>query len=580
MERSPDLGDITSHESIADIDYEALVSASPDVRVVTSELGAFRYVSPGCFELFGWAPDDLEGRGEDEFAHLDDVPSLHASRSELAVGAEHTTATYRFLCRDGSYRWTESRSRRVDRDGSTLVLSALRDVSERHQLTLALKHEASTDPLTGVANRTVLMDRLRQGLRRMERGNGVLAVLYVDLDRFKVVNDSLGHRVGDAILLKMAERLLHHIRPADTLARLGGDEFVIVAENMMDQAAATDLARRIIEAGREPFRVGMEEFECTLSVGVASTTDSQRAAEDLLREADLALYRAKDRGRDRAEVFDEELQTKAVSRLVTERMLRRALDEGGLVVEYQPIIDLCTGGAVGSEALVRMRDPNTRGLLQPDAFLDVAEESGLLITMDERVLADAITQVSGWRIRLADTQFTEVAINVTARHLADVGFQRSVVEQLAAHGVAPDNLQLEVTERVLMEASNSAITGLRGLRDAGVQVGLDDFGTGYSSLAYLRQFPLDFVKIDKSFIDDMERDAGNVAIVAAIISLSHALELTVVAEGVETEQQLRILEDLDCDRAQGFLFAKSAEPAAIDRLVRAGPNPSFHAAAV
>ena len=299
-----------------------------------------------------------------------------------------------------------------------------------------------------------------------------------------------------------------------------------------------------------------------------------------MREADLALYRAKDRGRDRAEIFDEELQTKAISRLVTERMLRRALDEGGLVVEYQPIIDLCTGSAVGSEALVRMRDPNTLGLLQPDSFLDVAEESGLLIAMDERVLSDAIRQVSGWRTRLADTHFTEVAINVTARHLADVGFQRSVVEQLATHGVAPESLQLEVTERVLMEASNSAITGLRGLRDAGVQVGLDDFGTGYSSLAYLRQFPLDFVKIDKSFIDGVESDSGNLAIVAAIISLSHALELTVVAEGVETERQLRILEDLDCDRAQGFLFAKSTDPAAIDRLVRAGPSPAFHAAAV
>ena len=196
-----------------------------------------------------------------------------------------------------------------------------------------------------------------------------------------------------------------------------------MAENMVDEATAVELAQRIIEAGREPFRVGPEEFVCTLSVGVASTADSQRAAEDLLREADLALYRAKDRGRDRAEIFDEELQTKAVGRLVTERMLRRALDEGGLVVEYQPIIDLRTGAAVGSEALVRMRDPNTQGLLQPSAFLDVAEESGLLIAMDERVLADAVMQVSGWRRRLAGTQFVEVAINVTARHLADVGFQ-------------------------------------------------------------------------------------------------------------------------------------------------------------
>jgi diguanylate cyclase (GGDEF)-like protein/PAS domain S-box-containing protein len=562
------------------LDYRSLVLESPDVHIVTSEYGVFRYVSPGCLDQFGWTPSDLEGRYEAEFAHLDDVVALHSSREELSAGAEHATATFRFRCRDGSYRWTETRSRHVERGGSALVLSSLRDVSERQQLTMALQHEASTDPLTGVANRTVLMDRLRQGLRRMERNNGVLAVMYVDLDRFKVVNDSLGHRVGDAILLKMAERLLHHIRPSDTLARLGGDEFVIVAENMVDERAASELAKRIIEAGREPFRVGMEEFVCTLSVGVASTADSQRAAEDLLREADLALYRAKDRGRDRAEVFDEELQTKAVGRLVVERMLRRALDEGGLVIEYQPIVDLCTGALVGSEALVRMRDPNTSGLLQPDSFLDVAEETGLLIAMDERVLADAIKQVSGWRARLADTQYTEVAINVTARHLADVGFQRSVVDQLAAYEVSPCFLQLEVTERVLMEASNSAITGLRGLRDAGVQVGLDDFGTGYSSLAYLRQFPLDFVKIDKSFIDEVDRDPGSLAIVAAIISLAHALELNVVAEGVETATQLRILEDLDCDRAQGFLFAASVEPDAIDALVHSGPNPVFESVAI
>jgi diguanylate cyclase (GGDEF)-like protein/PAS domain S-box-containing protein len=568
-----------THSSGA-VDYQSLVLTSPDVHTVTSEYGVLRYVSPGCKDLFGWEADHLVGRHEDEFVHLDDVAALHASREQLERGAEHTAATFRFRCRDGSYSWTELRSRRVDGDGSWLVVSALRDVSEHQQLTMALKHEASTDPLTGVANRTVLMDRLRQGLRRMERGNGVLVVLYVDLDRFKVVNDSLGHRIGDAILLKMAERLLHHIRPSDTLARLGGDEFVIVAENMADEHAATELARRIIEAGRQPFQVGMEEFICTLSVGVASTVDSQRAAEDLLREADLALYRAKDRGRDRAEVFDDELQTKAVGRLVIERMLRRALDEGGLVVEYQPIIDLCTGALVGSEALVRMRDPNTSGLLQPEVFLDVAEETGLLIAMDERVLADAIKQVSGWSTRLAGTQFADVAINVTARHLADVGFQKSVVEQLNAFGVDPGNLQLEVTERVLMEASNSAITGLRSLRDLGVQVGLDDFGTGYSSLAYLRQFPLDFVKIDKSFIDNLEFDPGSLAIVAAIISLAHALELTVVAEGVETRPQLRILEDLDCDRAQGFLFARSVDPLAIDELVHSGPNPAFAATAV
>lgn len=552
-------------------DYGSLVADSADLNTVTSLDGVYLYVSPACRRLFGWDQADLQGHHEDDFVHPHDLPSLRAARAALA-DAEFVSSRYRFMCRDGSGRWTETTSRRVDVHGSPLVLSAVRDITERQALTMSLERQAFTDPLTGVANRTVLMDRLQQGLRRLGRSAGVLAVLYLDLDRFKVVNDSLGHQVGDAVLVQMAERLAHHLRPADTLARLGGDEFVIVAEALPDENGAIELGRRVIEAGREPFRFGDEDFVCTISVGVACTSDSQRGAEDLLGEADLALYRAKDRGRDRAEVFDEELRTTAVARLVTERMLRRALDDGRLVVEYQPIIDLRTGGPVGVEALVRISDPE-RGLLQPESFLEVAEATGLLIAMDEQVLADAVKQASVWHSRMGGTGFAEVAVNVTGRHLADVGFQRAVIEQLDYHGVAHHDLQIEVTERVLLEASHSAMTGLRALRDAGVQVGLDDFGTGYSSLAYLRQFPLDFVKIDRSFICDLERDDGGRAILAAIISIAHALHLTVVAEGVETEGQLRILEALGCDRGQGFLFAASAAPSAIDALVIAGPKP-------
>ncbi|MFZ0666559.1 MAG: bifunctional diguanylate cyclase/phosphodiesterase, partial [Acidimicrobiales bacterium] len=385
----------------------------------------------------------------------------------------------------------------------------------------------------------------------------------------KVVNDSLGHSVGDAVLAQMAERLLHHLRPADTLARLGGDEFVIVAEGLANEQGAIDLSNRIIEAGRKPFRLGDEEFICTVSVGVACTLDSQNGAGELLGQADLALYRAKDRGRDRAELFDEELRTRAVGRLAIERVLRGALDNHGLIIQYQPIVDLRSQHVVGAEALLRVSDPE-RGLLQPDAFLEVAEETGLLISMDEQVLADAVHQVDGWHTRLRGSDFVEVAINVTARHLADIGFQRSIIERLDDYSVDHHDLQIEVTERVLLEASNSAITGLRALRDAGVQVGLDDFGTGYSSLAYLRQFPLDFVKIDRSFISDVERSEDQRAIIAAIIGLSHALHLIVIAEGIETPGQLGILEDLECDRAQGFLFSESIAPHALDELVMAG----------
>ena len=477
--------------------------------------------------------------------------------------------SYRFLCRDGASRWTETTARRVDLGGAEMVVSTVRDITERQALVLSLERQAFTDPLTGVANRTVLMDRIRQGLRRLGRGSGVLTVLYLDLDRFKVVNDSLGHRVGDAVLLQMAERLAHHLRPADTLARLGGDEFVIVAEGLVDEQGAVELGRRVIEAGRQPFHVGGESFVCTVSVGVACTSDSQRGVQDLLGEADLALYRAKDRGRDRAEVFDEELRSTAVGRLATERLLRRALDDARLVVEYQPIVDVRTGDVISAEALMRIRDPEG-GLLLPESFLGVAEETGLLIGMDEQVLADAVKQAAAWRSGLGRAAPVKVAINVTARHLADVGFQETVIERLDQHGVAHQDLQIEITERVLLEASNSAMTGLRALRAAGVQVGLDDFGTGYSSLAYLRQFPLDFVKIDKSFIHGLERHPAERAVVGAVIELCHALGLVVVAEGVETEGELRILERFLCDRAQGFLFAASGDPGTIHDLVSTG----------
>ena len=412
------------------------------------------------------------------------------------------------------------------------------------------------------------MDRLQQGLRRLARNPGrLLVVLYLDLDRFKVINDSLGHHIGDDVLLKMAERLTSHLRPADTLARLGGDEFVLVAEGVTNEAAAIALANRVIEDGRRPFRVDGDEFSCTMSIGVACTADSQHNAEALLSEADLALYRAKDRGRDQVAVFDEELRTTAVYRLATERMVRRALDEGRIVVEYQPIVDIKTGHPVGAEALVRIRDleqrPNAAGLV-----LGVAEETGLLITIDEVVLADAVKQAAAWRARLG-AKFAGVAVNVTARHLADSEFRHAIFDQLEANGVPPGDLQIEVTEQVLMEASNSAMTGLRALRDLGVTVGLDDFGTRYSSLAYLRQFPLDFVKIDKSFVDDIVIDPKVRAIAGAIIVLSHALDLTVVAEGVELPSQGQVLIDLGCDRAQGFLYAGSGAPEQIEDLVLA-----------
>ena len=300
--------------------------------------------------------------------------------------------------------------------------------------------------------------------------------------------------------------------------------------------------------------------------------DASHGAERLLQEADLALYRAKDRGRDRAEVFDEELRTTAVGRLGTERMVRRAIAEQRLRVQYQPIFDVQSGHLVRAEALVRIFEPPD-GLLEPAAFLEVAEEAGLLTTIDAWVLGEAVRQGAAWHARFGANGFSGVGVNVTARHMADAGLATDVIETLNANRLPPDQLQVEVTERVLMEASNSAMTGLRALRTAGVLVGLDDFGTGYSSLAYLRQFPLDFVKIDRSFVQGLTATPGEDAIVAAIIDLSHALGLIVVAEGVETPGQVDSLRSLGCDLAQGFLLGRPGSPQAMDALIFEGATP-------
>jgi diguanylate cyclase (GGDEF)-like protein/PAS domain S-box-containing protein len=551
------------------IDYPDIVSASGDLSTVVDLAGRYLYCSAASQDMFGWRPNELIGMCEDDLVHPDDVSTLRASRSARTL-LKPVTVCYRYRCKDGSYRWVEATSRHATKRGPEVVVNTVRDITERQMQTASLELRATTDPLTGVANRTVLMDRLHQGLRRLGRSQGMLAVLYLDLDHFKVINDSLGHRIGDDVLLKIAERLTHHLRPADTLARLGGDEFVLVAEGVTDEAAAITLANRIIEDGRRPFRLDGDEFSCTMSIGVACTADSQRNGVELLSEADLALYRAKDKGRDRVAVFDEELRTTAVERMVTERMLRRALDEDRIVVEYQPMVDIRSGYPLGAEALVRIREPDD-DLRLPGSFIGVAEETGLLIPIDEVVLADAVKQAGVWRTRLGD-KFGGVAVNVTARHLADVDFRQAVVDQLKMNRVPPSDLQVEVTEQVLMEASNSAMTGLRSLRALGVKIGLDDFGMGYSSLAYLRQFPLDFVKIDKSFIDGLVTDQRDRAVVSAIIVVAHALDLTVVAEGVEHASQREVLIDLGCDRAQGFFYAASGAPENVDTLVLPEPD--------
>jgi diguanylate cyclase (GGDEF)-like protein/PAS domain S-box-containing protein len=554
--------------------YRIVAEQSADMHTVTSVSGLYRFVSRASLALFGWEPGELVGKPQEAFVHPDDSALVAASLSQVIADPTRVVRTVcRMRCADGSFRWAESLASASEQpDGEILVLSTLRDIGDRAQSDVDLHRQATTDPLTGVANRTVFMDRLQQALRRLDRQSGLVAVLFLDLDRFKLINDTVGHLLGDAVLLEIAERLRNSLRPSDTLARLGGDEFAIVVEGLSTVEEVVALASRVIEAGREPFVIGDERLTCTTSVGIAVTADSRSSADGLLREADLALYRAKDRGRDRTELFDEDLRTRAVGRLGTERMLRRAIDEHRLRVEYQPIVDLQTGRTVAAEALVRVWDPDQPRLVVAGSFIEVAEETGLLATIDDWVLSAALQQAQRWSHLFTGTAFTDVSINVTARHLAYSGFARKVIDELTIHGLPTSALQIEVTERMLMETSNSAMTSLRLLRDAGVKVGLDDFGTGYSSLSYLRTFPIDFVKIDRSFIAEVLRGDPEAAIVAAVIDLAHALGIAVVAEGVETAPQAELLIALGCDRAQGLYFAPPGPPECLkDSLFHAGP---------
>jgi diguanylate cyclase (GGDEF)-like protein/PAS domain S-box-containing protein len=572
-------GDSLGDEEPVSADELLAVLEQPegDVTALYSPAGVFAYVSAASRATLGWEPAELIGRMADDYVHPEDLPAVLACRETALRSSTPVTATFRFRCKDGGHLWTESLLRQVPhpRNGCRILLVAsIRDIANRKLVEDALQRQALTDPLTGIANRTVFMDRLGQALRRLERSSTVIGVIYLDLDRFKIINDSLGHELGDRLLMKVAERTLAALRPTDTLARLGGDEFVVLSEGLTEIDDARRLAERVCESIEEPFLLGEESIVCTASAGVATTADATHSARGLLQEADLALYRAKGRGRNRAEVFDEELRTTAIGRLGVERMIRSAIDEDLLRVQYQPIIDLTTGQVVDAEALVRIQGPQE--LIPPDLFIDIAEESGLLVTMDGFVLERAVRQVAAWSRELATTGFQGVAINVTGRHLSDSHFGDVVAGALLDNDLPRGALTIEVTERVLMEASNSALDCLRNIRDLGVPVGLDDFGTGYSSLGYLRQFPLDFIKIDRSFVQQLGTAPQTVAIVRAIVELAHALHMWVVAEGVETVEQHETLVDLGCDRAQGYLFGPPDDPETVAALINERSVSSGH----
>jgi diguanylate cyclase (GGDEF)-like protein/PAS domain S-box-containing protein len=433
---------------------------------------------------------------------------------------------------------------------------------ERKAFEERLAHQSMHDPLTGLPNRLLFLDRLSLAIARCRRMHREVAVLFIDLDRFKNVNDSVGHDAGDELLVSVARRLESVLRPGDTVARFGGDEFTILCDDLTtatSQERAIEIAERLLEAVAQPFIVGGAQTFVSASVGIALATGEERP-EELLRDADAAMYHAKESGRGRAEVFDDTMRARAVSRHATENDLHRALEHGELLLFFQPVVALAEGRCVGAEALVRWQHPE-RGLMVPDEFVPLAEETGLVVELGRWVLEAAAREAARWEREL-DESFV-VSVNLSARQLAQPGLADRLAAIIEQVGVTPHNLCLEITETVLMEDAEAVISVVERMRSLGVQLSIDDFGTGYSSLGYLKRFPVNAVKIDRSFVSGLGSDAGDTAIVSAVVGLAHALGLQVVAEGVETERQLAELIALGCDEAQGYFFAP---PQPIDDL--------------
>jgi diguanylate cyclase (GGDEF)-like protein/PAS domain S-box-containing protein len=550
------LADVVHHRRMRALvresqDRFARLAETADCAIFLLQGGEVRYANTPGLALAGCAGDGQVPRWN--MVHPADREAVMAQVRERLDGRPGTArGELRVTGAEGTERWLELSTARTSYRGRPAVLGVAFDITDRKEAEEQARTLVGRDPLTGLPNRQLFADRLAVALSEAARARRGVALLSVDLDRFKDVNDSLGHTAGDAVLRQAAARLRALVRSADTVARLGGDEFVVLLKNVEGPEAVAPVAGKVLELMRAPFLAGDRDLFLGASVGISLFPDDATDAESLLRNADNALYRAKDHGRDNYQLYSPALQAQAAERLDLESGLRRALAGNELCVHYQPILDVRTGHLHGLEALVRWRHPR-RGLLVPHDFLAVAEATDLMVPLGLWVLRTACAQVREWDAAFGDQLL--LAVNLSARQFRQADLGEQVAAVLAETGLAPGRLELEVTESHALPSPEAAARALGALNALGVRVAIDDFGTGYSSLSHLRNLPFQTLKIDQSFVAGLAAGTGDAAIVSAVVALGHSLQVTVLAEGVETREQLDLLAARECDLVQGFYYS-------------------------
>ena len=576
--------------------FQLISENAADMIALVDGDGRRLYNSPAYLKVLGYSPEDLNATSSIEQIHPDDRPRVLKAAEKARLSGQGERMEYRVRHKDGSWRTLESTASpiRNEKGQTDKLVIVNRDITERKRAEEMLAHNAFHDGLTNLPNRALFLDRLQQALTLSKRHpNYKFAVLLIDVDEFKIINDSLGHAAGDDLLIQIGQRLKESVRRADTvsrprtsdvpdrpanddtLARLGGDEFTILLDDIRDPIEAVRVAERMQAELAIPFVVNQQGIVISASIGIAASTSPHTHAEDLLRDADIAMYRAKRAGKACCEVSDTAMHENAVKRLQLETDLRKALDQGQFRVYYQPIVSLQTGKITGFEALTRWQRPE--GILAPIAFIAVAEETGLIIPMNRQLLREACQHLRSWQSEFPSDSPLTMSVNITSREFVQPDLVSEIRKCLDQTGVDPGCLQLEIIETIAMGDAEKSGHVLAQLKALGVRLSIDDFGTGYSSLSRLRRIPVDTLKIDRAFISNMDTDPENREIVRAIMVLAHNLGLKVVAEGTEKEEHIDLLKQFNCEMAQGYLFSRPADDQAMLKLLAS--NRSTRAAA-